>query len=58
MIGFSTIMASLTVKGESILKEESYVPQKNILISNHFRDGFIIAILNSKILAFSSYLAT
>ena len=55
-IGFSTIMASLTAKGESILKEESYVPQKNILISNHFRDGFIIAILNPKILAFFSSL--
>lgn len=55
-IGISTVMASLKAKRESILQKESDAQQKAVLISNHFRDGFIIAIFNPKILVFFSSL--
>jgi len=55
-VGYSTISSAINTRTQEIFQENTSKFDKNLMNSSHFRDGFIIAILNPKILAFFSSL--
>lgn len=55
-VGYSTIKSVFSTQKHKIFEKDKSKEHKNIFASNHFRDGFIIAILNPKIFAFFSSL--